>query len=720
LLDLFVVAPLGSRVGVGVMSEKEGTGMNNERMVGSSVRGRSVVARLRNRWWLTAVGALCVGGPAVAQPKENPPPLDVNAIQPAEKPKAPDAPDAKAELPAGGAAQVPTGPDINPEYDGERYPVSRFVLEYRSEHPEHIPLEMLADEVVTLGVTAGGYAEPREGMPSVDMRIGDVVEGAGGSFYRSGLNAVAKALAKGLTRRGFIGHFVEFHPEDIDAATAADKRGGARSELRLRLWTGKASDVRSISSGDRLKSYTGGDPALRINSDDPVQARIRATSPVQPGELLRKDYLDEYVFRLNRHPGRRVDIALSPGEEDEAVVVDYLVQESKPWSIYAQVSNTGTKTTNEWRERFGFVHNQLTGHDDILRLDYTTAGFDASHAIVASYEFPLLSDRLRIRPYASYTQFDASEVGQSGLDFSGRTTTAGVEATGILLQTREWFLDGTAGIRGKNEVVENPFGGEGDEVFWIPYVGVELTRDTESAYTSAGLTFEYHPSDWGKPDPVQIDLLGRPSVDREWHVLKFHADQSFFIEPLINPKGFKGDASAKGPKSLAHEIVLSVRGQYGFDNRLLASEEEIAGGMFSVRGYPESVIAGDSVIIASAEYRFHVPRAFGTQEPGYLMGKKNDMFGPDFRWQPQSDFGRGDWDWVLKAFFDVAQSRVNDKLAGEEDYTLVGAGIGTELQWKRNFTMRLEWGFALEDVDDPANEVDAGDNEIHFLITVLY
>ena len=57
----------------------------------------------------------------------------------------------------GGAAQVPTGPDINPEYDGERYPVSRFVLEYRSEHPEHIPLEMLADEVVTLGVTSGGY-----------------------------------------------------------------------------------------------------------------------------------------------------------------------------------------------------------------------------------------------------------------------------------------------------------------------------------------------------------------------------------------------------------------------------------------------------------------------------------------------------------------------------------------------------------------------------------
>jgi hemolysin activation/secretion protein len=547
-----------------------------------------------------------------------------------------------------------------------------------------------------------------------------VIEGAGGVFYRSGLNAVAKGLARELTRRGFIGHFVEFHPEDIDPSTAADRREGKRPELRLRVWTGQASQVRTISSGDRLASDTAQDPALRINNPDPVHQRIRDQSPVQPGELLRKDRLDNYVFRLNRHPGRHVDIALSPGEHDEEVVVDYLVAEGKPWSIYAQLSNTGTKSTNLWRERFGFVHNQLTGHDDILRLDYTTAGFDASHALIASYEFPLISDRLTVRPYVSYTEFDASEVGQAGLNFTGTTYTGGVELNGLIWQHREWFVDGTAGIRVKNESVQNPFGGEGDEVFWIPYLGMRVTRDTDAAYTVLGATFEFHPSDWGNPDPIDIDLLGRPSVDRDWEVLKFDAMHSFYLEPLINPKGFKGDASAGGPRTLAHEIVLSVRGQYGFDNRLLASEEDIAGGMFSVRGYPESVIAGDTLVVASAEYRFHVPRAFGTSDPGKFRGKELGWFGPDFRWQPQSDFGRADWDWVLKAFIDVAQSRVNDKLTGEDDYSLVGAGIGTEVQWRRNLTMRLDWGFALNEVDDPANPVDSGNNEVHFLITVLY
>ena len=81
-----------------------------------------------------------------------------------------------------------------------------------------------------------------------------------------------------------------------------------------------------------------------------------------------------------------------PGE----VNLDNLVSEVRPWYAYAQVSNTGTKQTDPWRERFGFVHNQLTGNDDVLSIDYLTAGFEQSHAIVGSYELPVFNiDRLR-------------------------------------------------------------------------------------------------------------------------------------------------------------------------------------------------------------------------------------------------------------------------------------------------------------------------------------
>ena len=54
--------------------------------------------------------------------------------------------------------------------------------------------------------------------------------------------------------------------------------------------------------------------------------------------------------------------------------------------------------------------------------------------------------------------------------------------------------------------------------------------------------------------------------------------------------------------------ALSTRGQIRFDDRLVPQFQQVAGGMFTVRGYEQSIVAGDSVVIGSAEYRFHLPR----------------------------------------------------------------------------------------------------------------
>lgn len=689
-----------------------------------------IATRERNEWKRggkcrglmarAAVTALGVAGFAFAahaqDAAKDPPPLDVNAIQPGSAPAA--APAAGGDQPSAGEATATSAPVVD---EGPAYPVSRFLLEYKSEHPEQPSLEHVTDWVVTLGVAAGGFVTPREGLPTVEMRIGDIVEGTGGNFYRSGINEVCRGIVAALNDVGLIGISVQMHPEDIDEGTGADKRGGARPEMRVIVWTGKVGQVRSISSGDRLQGDVEGDPASRIDSDDPVQTRVREQSPLQPGDLLRRDLLDNYVARLNRHPGRRVDVAISPGSEPEQVVVDYLVAESKPWSLYAQLSNTGTDTTAEWRERFGFVHNQLTGHDDILRIDYTTANFSESHALLLSYEFPVLSDRVRVRAYGSYTEFTASDVGNSTDDFEGETVSLGGEIIGTLWQHREAFLDAYGGLRWKTEQIGEAGGSGGDENFVVPYLGLRFERFTESMGTFVDIGLEAQWDALSQIDERDIQELGRPEVDESWEVLKFSAEQSVFLEPLFNPSGYRGEAG-KGPSTLAHELVASVRGQHAFGYRLIASEEEIAGGMFTVRGYPESVIAGDSMVIGSLEYRFHLPRALGKEEnPGMFMGRRMGMFGNNFRWQPQQDFGRADWDLILKGFVDAARSKNGEGTSITEDnYTLLGAGVGVELQVKRNFTMRLDWGFALRGVDDPANEIDSGDNRVHFSVTVLY
>jgi hemolysin activation/secretion protein len=660
-----------------------------------------------------------------AQPKPPPPPpppaIDINQVQPAPKAATP-APAAQTPSAQGQPAAQPAAPEqaVATPDDGAKYPISRFVLEYRTEHAAHPPLDELLSARVKLGVVPDGFVAYRDNLPSVTIRIGEVVEGSGGTFYRSALNSVARAIVEDMNRRGYIGIFVQLHPEDIDETSGADLRGGQRSDLRLIIWTGIVKDVRTIAGGERLQGDIDAGKAQRVNTDDPVLNRIRAQSPVQQGDLLRKDVLDDFVFRLNRHPGRRVDIAIAPGETPEEVVVDYLVNEAKPWSAYFQLSNTGTKDTEEWRERFGFVDNQLTGHDDVLRLDYITGGFSASNTVNVNYEFPMASDRIRVRTYGTYAQFDASDVGFAHENFSGTTWAAGAEVAGIVMQKRELFLDAVGGIRWENVRVDNTAIGEtGQDNFVLPYFGLRADRITETSSTYGSAIMEFQVPQLAGTNKDEIQKLGRVDVDDQWETFKYDLEHSFYLEPLLNPRGFRGETPT-GVQALANEIAISIRGQYAFDNRLIPNEEEVAGGMFSVRGYPESIVAGDNAVIASLEYRFHVPRTFTVSEPGHIGDRELGMLGKDFRWAPQQAFGHADWDWLLKAFVDAGRTTISNPRPGENDHTLVGAGVGTELQFKRNVSLRLDLGFALNDINNEPETVKAGDARLHFSLTVLY
>jgi hemolysin activation/secretion protein len=160
-------------------------------------------------------------------------------------------------------------------------------------------------------------------------------------------------------------------------------------------------------------------------------------------------------------------------------------------------------------------------------------------------------------------------------------------------------------------------------------------------------------------------------------------------------------------------LYFHFRGQYAFDNRLIPQTEQVIGGLYTVRGYDESIVAGDSVYIATAEYRLHLAKAFPYDaNPGQFLGRK-------FRRVPQEPYGAADWDFILRAFFDYGYADVSDALSFENDTaTLVGAGIGAELSLYRNINVRLDWGFVLRDVDEAG--ADAGDNKLHVVATFIF
>jgi hypothetical protein len=292
-----------------------------------------------------------------------------------------------------------------------------------------------------------------------------------------------------------------------------------------------------------------------------------------------------------------------------------------------------------------------------------------------------------------------------------------------MYQRRQFFVDLVGGVRWQSVKVNNDlFSETGKGQFIIPSIGVRAERITDVSSLTAGVSFELQDESLSDFSPGELQRLGRPNVSESWQVVKFDASQSFHIEPLISDV-FWGTGDS-GPTTLAHEVLVSLRGQFALGDRLIANEQDVLGGLYTVRGYPESVAAGDSSVVGTLEYHYHVPRAWPISAPGYKGERKLNWFrrtgGDDFRYAPSEAFGFTDWDLVLKGFLDAGQTSVTDAVAGERDETLVGAGIGIEFLWKRNLQARVDWGFALSDVQNAAEPVDAGDNRVHVVFTLSY
>jgi len=638
------------------------------------------------------------------------------------------------------AVAAPTAPEE------PKFKITKFVFEYDQQpHPGLPDLAALANLEVPLGKTPTGYVGPRAGVPSVTLRLGDVPGGSMQSFYASALLQINRGAVRWFNRgHKLIGIYVAPHPADIveeaettveqgpdgkpryvERITLTDVRGRERTALRVVVSVGVVGELRTIASGKRVP------PEDRINS--PMHRRIAENSPVRPtpageeGErhdLLRKDLLDNYVMWLSRHPGRRIDVAVAPaGKRAGQINLDYLVAENKPYLTYFQLSNTGTADTGRWRERFGFVHNQVTGKDDILSVDYITTCFDDTHSLIGSYEAPVPGlRRTRWRVSGAWDTFTASDVGQADLDYTGESWSAAADLTVNVFQRRELFVDLLAGTKWRNIKVNNVTADmRGEAGFLLPHVALRVERETDIAATRALLDFEWTVSGCHSEDATELEKLGRVAPDDGWQVLRWDLSQSFFLEPLLNRAAWERPDSPWA--TLAHEVALAFRGQWAMDNRLIPQAEQTVGGLYTVRGYPESAVAGDTTLIANAEYRFHIPNAFNP------MARKDDgsprgaavparVLGQRFQMIPRVPYGQADWDLIARVFFDVGRTMNSNRQTFEENETLMGTGVGMELKIKQNISVRVDWGIALRHGD--AGEVEPGDNRVHLVATLLY
>lgn len=618
---------------------------------------------------------------------------------------------------ASSVAAVPPGTDwAQPDLqrDGYGYPVTRLEFSYPFPHPDLPGVERLGDVVVLLSPTSDGYIAPVADGPTEAVRLGSFDGSRSVVIYGSALAAINQGLRDALEREyGMIGHLVTPDASEIVyKSTREDIRAPGDTTLTILIWRAAVGRVRTVAAGDRIAEND--DSGETSNVDHPAHARIRDRVRVGEGDLLTRPAVDAEVARLNRHPGRSVEAAVAPGDGPGEVVLDLLINEPRQWTAYAQTSNTGSESTDPWQYRFGYANNQLTGRDDILRLDYITAGFDESHAILGSYSFDL-GPRARATLRGRWNEYTAADVGLGFENFRGEGYEVGAEIAINIVQRGDRFVDLVGGVRFERIDVENRlFLIEGAESFLLPSAGIRYERFTPIKQSTAEIMLEGNLASLAGTDSLGVQRLGRFGVDHEFAIVRGSWSHTRFLEPLFDPGGFRGERG-QDAMTLAHELAVSVRAQHALGYRLVPNFEMVAGGFATVRGYNESSVVGDNAVVASAEYRYHLGRA------GSIAPEPATIFGRPFRSQRTRPYGGADWDLILKGFIDAGAVSQNASPFFEKDETLIGIGVGAEARLKRNLTLRLDYGMALTDIGEgPGRSTQVGDTRLHFSATILF
>jgi hemolysin activation/secretion protein len=599
------------------------------------------------------------------------------------------------------------------------FAVERFSLSYAKASGKLPEISVLGNLTVPLETRDGTYLAKGQGGVATTIHLSDTLP-AGTLFTESALRQVVTTIVQDLNRRSIYGVYVLPSPTEIDPATKADLRGSGNHSLSLVVWVSQIEKVRAVAKGARF----AGDQA----GADAAYALIVANSPLGAGSLLETDELNDYLRHVNRQPGREVDATISNGSTPGEVSLDYLVNENKPWLAYAQVSDTGNPATGQWQERFGAIDNQLTNRDDIASIDYVTTSFNKANAVLGSYDTPILyPDRLRLKVYGSYGDFAAFQPNATNTSLSGNSWIAGADLTGAIAEWNKMFVDLSAGFSTEHYVTNNTsLQMQGSADLLIPHIYLTIQRHTPIFSFNASVGGEVGT---GSNSAADLQALGRLDTTTNYTLLRASASGSTYLEAL------GGQVSGSQPSSLLNEVSLSVSETYvPGDDRLIPDKEQALGGLYSVRGYPQSLVSGDDAFTTSFEYRFHFGRFLGSAPAADQKGgaeKTSTLFGQPFNWRANSGNGQADWDLIAKAFVDYGRTSLNTGSLGtpppgEAAATLASTGVGLELQLKRNFSVRADWGYVLDSVATGANgtfqpgDAHRGDSRVNVLATVLW
>jgi hemolysin activation/secretion protein len=414
------------------------------------------------------------------------------------------------------------------------------------------------------------------------------------------------------------------------------------------------------ASIDRLK-VKGAEYAL--------SSKIKSRLPeLAEGKVPNFNTVQADLTALNRGADVKVTPILRAGKEPGTVEVQLDVVDQLPLHGSLEYSNRQTPNTTAQRLSASLRYDNLwqRGHSFGLTLQTAPERPSDARVLAGTYVLPVDStgDSLTLYAVHSRSQF-ASLSGAPGLGLLGNTDTLGTRLSPLLASTADYAQTFSVGLDYKNvkqTLVLQGGGGSDSPISYVPLVA-----------TYTGNLF-------GQNRSTTLDVTATSGLrgffgnnDAEFNAKRSGASASFL-------------ALRTG---LQHTESFSRWALYGkldmqmSSGPLVPTEQFLAGGAESVRGYLEGEQAGDSGMRATVELR-----------------------------TPQFNLGGQDSAWRLSglAFLDAARLSIRQPVAPQpEVQRLRGTGFGLRFVAPRGLTVEVDAARALLDGDITR----AGEKRVH-------
>jgi hemolysin activation/secretion protein len=442
--------------------------------------------------------------------------------------------------------------------------------------------------------------------------------------------------------------------------------------------------------------------SITVNSYEPNQtpatepylksSTILEWSPVKVAEMSNQKALDDFVNLLNLNPDRYVSAVVSKGVTPTSLSLDYDIYEANPWHWFVQIDNAGTKD-RQWNPRLGVINTNLLGFDDTFTAVWQSAWdktVDEEYAIYGSYDFPVLTPRLRLNLYGGYSQYSTQTTGIT--DFLGNGHFGGGILKYNLFQRAGWFFDARGIVEHtRSKVRDTDLAGasDSDVQFTMWAVGPLIHRSDDIRQTT--ISYTHWKSMGGGTTggkgvvPAEGFTAVRTGSDSLFTIDDFHANHSEFMDPNKVTR-LSGTFRWVG----SDERLVPAKRWVGSDERLVPAKMTSFGGLYTVRGYDEYEIVADGGILASLQYEYDIIQYLNTKEGVKLEDPETQEKPLIRRLAPLG-------------FIDYGRSSVRHPQPGlgekrHEEMISLGGGIILELG--DNFSGAVYYGYPLTHTDD--------------------